>query len=105
MIDRFLEPAPFSKFYLQLDNESPGKVGRWIGWQIVRYYHKNNPEISLKKLIKTSSQELLIYQNINQENNVSTQKTNISIDVNLDENNIPLDEMECSRRRSIRDGY
>lgn len=57
-VDRFLEPAPFSKFYLQLDNESPGKVGRWIGWQIVRSYHKNNPEISLKKLIKTPSQEL-----------------------------------------------
>ena len=58
LIDRFLEPAPFTKFYLQLDNESPGKVGRWIGWQIVKSYHKNNPEISLKKLIKTSSQEL-----------------------------------------------
>ena len=57
-VDRFLEPAPFSKFYLQLDNESPGKVGRWIGWQIVRSFQKNNPEISLEKLIKTSSQEL-----------------------------------------------
>ena len=57
-VDRFLKPAPFSKFYLQFDNESPGRVGRWIGWQIVRSFHKNNPEISIKKLIKTPSQEL-----------------------------------------------
>ncbi len=35
---RFLDPAPFSKFELQLDNESPGRIGRYMGWQIVRSY-------------------------------------------------------------------
>jgi gliding motility-associated lipoprotein GldB len=47
---RFLNPAPFSKFYLELDNESPGMVGRYIGWQIVRSYMKNN-DVSLRKLV------------------------------------------------------
>ena len=28
-VQRFLEPAPFSKFYMQQDNNSPGKVGAW----------------------------------------------------------------------------
>ena len=50
---RFLEEAPFSKFFSQIDNKTPGRVGQWIGWQIVRSYMKNNdvslPEMLLKK--------------------------------------------------------
>lgn len=43
--DRFVAPAPFSKFYLEIDNESPGRVGRWLGAQIIlSYVEKNNPE-------------------------------------------------------------
>ncbi|OUW34277.1 MAG: gliding motility lipoprotein GldB [Flavobacteriaceae bacterium TMED179] len=56
--ERFIEPAPFSKFYLQLDNESPGRIGRWIGWQIVRSFHKQNPNISLQELIKLPFQQI-----------------------------------------------
>lgn len=43
----FLDPAPFSKFRLELDNESPGRIGRYVGWQIVRAYmlnHSDTPE-------------------------------------------------------------
>ena len=39
---RFLDPSPFSKFYLEIDNESPGKIGQWLGWQIVRSFISNN---------------------------------------------------------------
>ncbi|WCO02175.1 gliding motility lipoprotein GldB [Psychroserpens ponticola] len=39
---RFIADAPFSKFYLQLDRESPGRLGQYIGWQIVRAYMNNN---------------------------------------------------------------
>lgn len=35
---RFIAEAPFSKFYLELDNNSPGRLGQYIGWQIVRAY-------------------------------------------------------------------
>lgn len=48
---RFINPAPFSKFYLEIiDNESPGRVGRFIGWQIVRAYMANN-DVSLKEML------------------------------------------------------
>lgn len=57
LIPRFISPAPFSKFYLEIDNESPGKVGAWIGWQIVRSYMKNN-EVSLPQLIQMSAKEI-----------------------------------------------
>ena len=49
---RFLEPAPFSKFRLMLDNESPGRIGRYMGWQIVKAYARNN-NVPLKELLKT----------------------------------------------------
>lgn len=39
---RFINPAPFSKFYLEIDNESPGMLGRYLGWQIVRSYMDHN---------------------------------------------------------------
>ena len=39
---RFVAPAPFTKFYLELDSESPGRLGQYIGWQIVRSYMENN---------------------------------------------------------------
>jgi gliding motility-associated lipoprotein GldB len=55
--NRFINPAPFSKFYLEIDNESPGRVGQWIGWQIVRSYMQNN-EVSLQDMLKTDAKEI-----------------------------------------------
>lgn len=54
---RFIAPAPFSKFYLEIDNESPGQVGAWIGWQIVRSFVKNN-DVSVAKLLELNAKEL-----------------------------------------------
>lgn len=51
---RFVDPAPFSKFYLDIDAESPGKVGAWIGWQIVRSFAQNN-KTTPKELLKTDA--------------------------------------------------
>ena len=49
---RFIADAPFSKFYLELDNESPGRLGQYIGWQIVRAYAENTDEDVLQILQK-----------------------------------------------------
>lgn len=54
---RFVNPAPFSKFYLEIDNDSPGQVGAWIGWQIVRSYMDNN-EVSTKQLLTVGTKEI-----------------------------------------------
>lgn len=55
---RFMTPAPFSKFFLEIDNDSPGRIGAWIGWQMVRAYMKNNSEVSLADLFKTDAKEI-----------------------------------------------
>ena len=55
--NRFINVAPFSKFYLEIDNESPGRVGQWVGWQIVRSFMENN-EVSLQDMLKMEAKEL-----------------------------------------------
>ncbi|WP_024981442.1 gliding motility lipoprotein GldB [Flavobacterium succinicans] len=57
LIPRFISPAPFSKFYLEIDNDSPGQVGAWIGWQMVRSYMKNN-DSSLEAMLAMSAKEI-----------------------------------------------
>lgn len=58
LYDRFIAPAPFSKFYLELDNESPGRLGQWIGWQIVRAYMENNKDVTLQELLQTDAKTI-----------------------------------------------
>lgn len=58
LLSRFVNVAPFSKFYLEVDNESPGRIGTWIGWQIVRAYAKNNPQVPLEELLRKNAEEL-----------------------------------------------
>ena len=57
---RFIDPAPYSKFNLDLDNETPGMIGQWIGWQIVRQYVESN-SVNVADLMRLSAQEL--YEN------------------------------------------
>ena len=54
---RFLETAPFSKFYMEQDNLSPGRIGVWFGWQIVRSYMQHN-DVSLQHLLKMNELDL-----------------------------------------------
>ncbi len=54
---RFIVDAPFSKFYLELDNESPGRLGQYIGWQIVRDYMKNN-DVSMMDMLQKDAEEI-----------------------------------------------
>ena len=53
----FIENAPYSKFYLELDNESPGRLGQYIGWQIVRAYAENTDE-NIMSLMQKEPEEI-----------------------------------------------
>ncbi|WP_199913382.1 gliding motility lipoprotein GldB [Flagellimonas amoyensis] len=55
---KFLDPAPFSKFGLELDNESPGRLGRYMGWQIVRAFVEKN-EVGFRQLLDMPADEIL----------------------------------------------
>ena len=48
---RFIDIAPYSKFYMNQDKLSPGRIGVWIGWQIVRSFMEKN-DVSLQELLE-----------------------------------------------------
>ena len=57
LYSRFLYPAPFSKFYLELDNEAPAMLGQYIGWGIVRAYMDEH-EVSLPEMLDTDAETI-----------------------------------------------
>ncbi|MCC9041928.1 gliding motility lipoprotein GldB [Myroides sp. M-43] len=54
---RFLTAAPFSKYYLDIDGDSPGRTGAWLGWQIVNSYMTNN-NVTLQELFNKEAKEI-----------------------------------------------
>ncbi|MDT0646187.1 gliding motility lipoprotein GldB [Zunongwangia sp. F260] len=54
---RFLYPAPFSKFYLLLDSETPDRLGQYIAWQMLRQYMDKN-DVSIQEMLDASAEEI-----------------------------------------------
>jgi gliding motility-associated lipoprotein GldB len=50
--DRFINLGPYSKFYLELDNESSPRIGQYIGWQIVKAYVEKYPNTNINELLE-----------------------------------------------------
>ena len=57
LAERFIDDAPFSKFFLEIDQESPGRIGAWFGWQIVQSYLNNN-NVPLQKVMLMDNEDL-----------------------------------------------
>jgi hypothetical protein len=47
-INKLVGEGPFTSFFSQ---ESPGRAGSWLGWQIIRSYMRENPNVSLANLM------------------------------------------------------
>lgn len=56
---RFINPAPFTSAF---SSESPGRTGVWLGWQIVRKYMKNHPEVTLAGLMTEKDPQKILNQ-------------------------------------------
>ena len=48
LVEKFVSPAPFTS---PLTPESPGRAGRFIGYELVKAYLKDNPKASLTDLL------------------------------------------------------
>lgn len=57
LTERFISDAPFSKFYLEVDKDSPGRIGVWFGWQIVNSFMEHN-DLSLQEMLVIDNEEL-----------------------------------------------
>ena len=58
-IKKYLGDAPFVAGFPE---GSPGRVGQWIGWQIVAAYMDKNKNVSLAQLMKTQNADLILQQ-------------------------------------------
>jgi hypothetical protein len=56
--NRFIRPAPFSKFYLEIDNRTPGGVARYIGYRIIEDFMQNN-DVSLDEMLNLPAETIL----------------------------------------------
>ena len=57
LTERFISDAPFSKFYLEVDKDSPGRIGVWFGWQIVNSFMRHN-DMSLQEMLVMDNEAL-----------------------------------------------
>ena len=56
-INKWVNQAPF---IAGIPKQSPGRLGQWVGWQIVRQYMKDNPEMSVQELMANqNAQDIL----------------------------------------------
>ncbi len=57
---RFLDVAPFSKFRTKIDQETPGRIGRWFGYKIFAAFAEENPKQELSQLLGESDSRKLL---------------------------------------------
>lgn len=58
LVERFIAPGPFSKFYTEIDNESSPQIGIFTGWQICKKYFSEKPETKLQNFLKMDAQTI-----------------------------------------------
>jgi len=57
---RFIDVAPFSKFRTELDVNTPGQIGHWFGYKIVKAFHAQNPQLSFQELIAENDAQKIL---------------------------------------------
>jgi hypothetical protein len=68
LAERFINPAPFSKFYTEIDNESSPQIGIFTGWQICKKFYQEKPETKLADFLKMNAQEIFNQSNYKPKN-------------------------------------
>lgn len=55
-IQSYLGEAPFTQ---SMPGVSPGNIGQWVGWQIVKKFTEKNPSLSMEEVMNTEPQKIL----------------------------------------------
>ena len=57
LIRKYMNDAPFTA---PVSQESPGRLGTWVGWQIVKSYMEKNTQINLTDLMKDNNYQKML---------------------------------------------
>jgi hypothetical protein len=52
----YLGDRPFT---IQVGDKCPGRIGQWVGWQIVEKYMETHPDVTVPELMKMSDAQKL----------------------------------------------
>ena len=55
IIQNYIGEAPFTQ---NMPEVSPGNIGQWVGWQIVKKYANENADLSLQKILSTPAKKI-----------------------------------------------
>ena len=56
-LQTYIGEAPFTNVFSQ--EESPGNIGPWIGWQIIKKFVENNPDMKPEEVMRTAPKNIL----------------------------------------------
>ena len=57
LISKYMNDAPFTA---PVSQDSPGRLGTWLGWQIVDSYMRKNQNIGLKNLMDENNYQKIL---------------------------------------------
>ncbi|MCK5467325.1 MAG: gliding motility lipoprotein GldB [Cyclobacteriaceae bacterium] len=57
--DKFLSERPKT---IEIGENCPGRIGRWIGWRIVQKYTAKHPELTLPELMEIDDAQKIFYE-------------------------------------------
>ena len=57
VLSSYLNEGPFTA---EITQDSPGRLGQWVGWQIVSSYMRNNKDITLVELLQESNAQKIL---------------------------------------------
>lgn len=57
LIKKYMNDAPFTS---PVSQKSPGRLGTWVGWQIVDSYMKNNKDVRLRDLMSDNAYQKIL---------------------------------------------
>ena len=59
VLNSYMNEGPFTA---EISQESPGRLGVWVGWQIVDSYMRNNEQVSIQELISEGDAQKILEQ-------------------------------------------
>lgn len=58
-IGSYVNDGPFTS---EVSQESPARLGIWVGWRIVESYMKNHPEMSLQQMMELEDSQIILQE-------------------------------------------
>ena len=59
ILSSYINDGPFTS---EITQESPGRLGQWVGWRIVNSYMRNNKEVTLQELMNENDAQKILEQ-------------------------------------------